>query len=375
MPAHILVGQPELDAAVIPGTTDAVLRGAPAGGFAALALGTALQRTPLPGGAALDFAPEAFTSYAPIGAGGIARLTAHFPIGTGAGAHFFAQAVVLAPGRAIGQLGALAVTPRRLLRVPALDEEADVLIAFGQSNMAGQASLAELPFAHRIPNPAVRIWQHADATWPALTAGVNNTTLPQPGWVGPELALTRNLLAGERTLWLCKCAIGQTSLGPTPGPWNEWGCRAGELYAEMLRRIDAATTALRALRLRPRVRGICMMQGENDALDATLAAGYRDRLSDLIATLRGDLANRGLTTAPAVPFALGLVHEGLAQSGAPHAATVRAAQIAAAATLPACATVETSAMARQADGVHLATAGVEALGAALATALRQLGAF
>jgi len=269
----------------------------------------------------------------------------------------------------LGMPGALAVTPMRELRVPELGAVADIVVLFGQSNMEGRAATAELPAELRGPMPAARIWNDVAAAWQPLTAGVNNTTFQGPDWTGPEMALANELCRGTSVTYFVKFAVGHTSLGPTPGPWNEWDCRAGELYAELLRRIDAACGAARALGLQPRVRAICMMQGENDAVDPLLAAGYRARLADLVTQMRADLLSRQLTNAAGAPFVLGLVNRTLLQLGAVGVDVVRAGQLAVVGELPRCAAVETTGMALQPDGVHLSTAGVCALGRAFGRAV------
>jgi len=360
---------PELRAAVVPGSTEAVVTNVVPGALVALVLGVQPATVALPGGAQLDVLPAVVGAFAVADAAGRAHLGVRFPIGAGAGASFFAQAVALDPQQPFGTAAALRTTPCRALRVPAIGEAIDIVVLFGQSNAAGYAPAAELPAAFGGAWPQLRTWNELDNGWQALTAGVNNQTLPGVPQVGPEFGLVEAFAGNTSPVWLVKFAAGSTSLGPTPGPWSEWGCDAGELYAELLRRVDRACADARRLGLTPRVRGLCMMQGESDAVDAELAGGYAARLRMLVQRLRADLQARDVA-AGQVPFVLGLIDPLLTRAGFPFVDAVRVAQQQVAAELPDCAVVETAAFALQGDGVHFAVPGVLALGRAFAKELR-----
>ena len=173
----------------------------------------------------------------------------------------------------------------------------------------------------------------------------------------------------ERPVWLIKLALFHATLGPSPGPWSEWGAHGGELYAELLRRIDAAAAGARSLGLAPRVRLVCMMQGESDALDPALAAVYGRYLEELVRQLRSDLVVRELADVVPVPFRIGLVNPHLSLLGFPAVAAVREAQQRVAQVAPSCVAIETAGLPLQPDGVHFSVAGTLWLGRAFVTPL------
>lgn len=361
-----------LRAAVVPGSTELAVSGARPGDPVVAFLGVRGVRTPLPGGAVLDLAPDVVAGYALADAFGNACFRVGFPAGRSPGEPFLAQAISAQPA-AVGAPVGYSVSALRRLRVPAPGDLADVYVLFGQSNAEGYADTAGLPTSLRGPLPGGRIWNALATAWQATRAGVNNTTLCAPTFCGPELTLLDELAGDGRVVFLVKFAVGQTSLGPNPGPWNEWGPNAGELYGELLRRFDDAIAALRRDGLRPRVRGLCMMQGENDAMTAAAAAAYGPLLRGLVERLRTDLGSRDVGAGDGTPFVFGLVDAHLPPAVFPAAAQVRAAQTAVARQVPGCAVVETTGLPRQGDGVHLDAVGVGKLGRGFAAALRQLG--
>jgi hypothetical protein len=199
--------------------------------------------------------------------------------------------------------------------------------------------------------------------------GVNTRTYGPTTWCGPELTLGEGLTAAGETIYLVKCAFAMTALGPTPGPWNEWGLQAAELYAILRFRIDRACAAARASGLTPRIRGIFMMQGESDATDAAQASAYGELLAMLVHGIRRDLVRAGLAVAAEpIPFVIGAIDPLLPASHFPFVPTVREAQRQVAIATPRCAWVETLRFGLRSDGVHFDTAGVMALGAAMAVA-------
>jgi hypothetical protein len=362
--------------AATPGSTEALVQLAPPQALVAVVLGTRAGTLLLPGGLSLAVAPEVVAGIAFADAGGQAFLIAHVPVGSAAGLRFLAQAIALDPTRAAHAPGAIAVSAVHHVAVPAPGADADVYLLFGQSNAEGSATTAALPAGLQAPQPHGRIWNDTAGAWQALQPGTNGTTLVAFGRCGPETTLLDGLTGDDRTVHLLKFAVTQASLGPSPGPWNEWNPAADELYGELLRRLDRACSRLRAHGLRPVVRGICMMQGETDAIDATLAGIYGERLVHLVGHLRGRLAQRGLATDATrpIPFVCGLVSPRLPAAVFAHTHAVRLAQRQAAGMLPATAVVETSRLTLQADRVHFDTAGVAGLGAMMAQSLRLLGA-
>lgn len=360
---------PHLDAAVVPGRLDTRITRCAPGALAALVLGFAPAALPLPGGAVLGVDPVCVVGLTFADALGMAVIGLQFPPGQGAGLQFLAAGLTYDVQQPLEAPGALQATPAHSLRMPAVGDVADLVVLFGQSNAEGSAALAELPVALRGPLPNLRVWNDVAAAWQPLEGGYNNQLFPLVPRVGPEMGMAEAAALLPSPTWLVKFAVAQSSLGPTPGPWSEWGAAAGELLPELLRRISVASAALRSVGLVPNVRLVAMMQGETDALDPALAQAYAGHLADLVVALRAELATRGLVGADPVQFRFGLVAPHLEQLGFVATAAVRAAQQAVAASLPDCATVETAALALQPDQVHFALGGLLALGRAFLVGL------
>lgn len=357
---------PDLRFAIVPDRLDAKITGSSPGAFVGLVLGfePAPVPVPLPGGAVLLITPLVMPVMGIADLFGNTSLSVRFPAGSGAGLVFLAQAVVSDANLGIGATEPLRVTPVRQARVPCPGEVAELVVLFGQSNAEGSAPLAELPAHERGSHPGLRIWNDVVGQWQPLVPGENNMLFPQVPRVGPEIGMAAIAALQAQPVWLVKFAVAQSSLGPSPGPYSEWGPGAGELYGELLRRIDAAALGVRALGLVPRVRLVCMMQGESDSLDPVLAAAYSGNLDALLRQLRADLLLRGLQGTAPPRLRLGLVQTGLQRVGFSAAEVVRAAQWAVAGQLSDCKALETNALQVEADRVHFALGGSRELGRA-----------
>ncbi|MCA8973531.1 MAG: hypothetical protein KDC98_02365 [Planctomycetes bacterium] len=372
LPRCLLAQDLGLRSAVVPGSTECRVSTAAPGWMVGLAMGEQEGVLPLPGGAQLGIVPMLMAGIGFTDNLGYWYSTVRFPIGTGAGLGFVVQALGIDPSASMPEPPTISVSPVGHLTVPALEQVADVFILFGQSNAEGYANVHDLPANLFATMPEARTWNENVGSWQPLMPGVNNTTLHNPNWCGPEMTLAEALTGGGNVVYLFKFAVGQTSLGPTPGPWNEWGAAANELYFEMMRRFDNARLALEAARLRPRVRGICMMQGENDAFDEALAVQYQPLLQTLVQQMRTDLAQRGVTETFAVPFVIGLINRDLIPTGFRFVDTVRAAQNAVIAAATGLAAVETTGLPMKQDNVHFATDGQMTLGKRMARQLLHM---
>ena len=344
--------------------TEARVAGAPQGALVVLAIGLDPVASPLPGGAVLGFAPLAASPLAVVDARGVAGVRILHP-GAPGGFDFLAQCVALDPTVGLGRPGGLRVSPVHRQRVPELGDDAEVMLLFGQSNCEGWAPVATLPHRLAGPQPMLRIWNLTAGEWQAVEAGVNTNMVAGAPFFGPEMGMVPRAAARANPLWIVKAAVSPSSLGPTPGPFNEWGATAGELYPLMLARLDAAVSELRRLGYRPRVRTCCMMQGESDAILPSLAAAYAANLGLLLTTLRADLAARQLVGEGPPAIRVGLVSDRLGAAGFGHVAEVRAAQAAVVETLELASTVETLDLSLAADGVHFDAAGLIELGVRL----------
>jgi hypothetical protein len=357
-----------LAVAVVPGRLEARVDAAPAQGLVGLVLGQQSGSLPLPGGRSLGIADSGMLAIGWANAAGVATVGAQFPINSLRGATFLLQAWSWNTALPLGAPNAVAVSAVFPAQVPPMNAVADVFVLFGQSNAEGHADANGLPAALLGPQPRCRMFEAHTDSFTALEQGVNTRSYGAAGWCGPELTLAAGLSRTVRTAYLIKFAFPGTTLGPAPGPWNEWGAGAGELYALLLARIAAACTVLQADGLTPRVRCVFMMQGESDATSPALAQGYEPLLRDLIHQLRTDLMRAGSTTELALPFVVGVISGRLPAPSFPGVAMVRSAQLAAA-TLPGCAAVDTAPCSLLPDQVHFDQAGVLRLGAELARAL------
>ncbi|MCA8977281.1 MAG: hypothetical protein KDC98_21345, partial [Planctomycetes bacterium] len=248
------------------------------------------------------------------------------------------------------------------IRVPSRGDEADLVLFFGQSNCEGWAHPEGLPAGLRGAQPVVRIWNVVERRWQAVEAGRNTNYSPGAPFFGAELGLAAAAAGQTTPVWIIKAAQSPSSLGPTPGPWNEWGAHAGELYPLLIARVEMAADAIRKQGLVPRVRAIWMMQGESDALEKGLARGYAGHLEELLLTLRVDLELRDLVGRVPPRLRIGLIDARLGALGLPWTGRVRDAQRAVAANLSDCAVVETSDLSVLADGIHFDAAGLVELG-------------
>ncbi len=357
---------PDLRLSCVPDRLDAKITGANPGAFVGLVLGfeSAPVPLPLPGGAMLNITPLSMPVIGVVDPFGNTSFGLRIPVGSGAGLVLLAQAIVSEMASGLGAAAPLRTTLVRQARVPNPGEVAELVVLFGQSNAEGSAPLAELPAHERGSHPSLRIWNDVVAQWQPLVIGENNMLFPQVPRVGPEIGMAAIAAAQAEPVWLVKFAVGQSSLGPSPGPWTEWGPGAGELYGELLRRIDASALAVRALGLVPRVRLVCMMQGESDSLDPVLAAAYAVNLEALLRQLRADLLQRGLQGEAPPRIRLGLVQASLERVGFSAAKVVREAQQAVASQLSDCRALETNSLQVEADRVHFALAGSRELGRA-----------
>lgn len=338
-----------------------VSRAAPAALVAAV-LGFAEAAVPLPGGAVLGIDPLVVPLFAAADGTGRADLAWQFPAAAAAGLGFLATALALDSGLPFGAVGSVRVATVLPLQVPVVGAPADLVVVFGQSNAEGFAALGDLPLDLLGPQPRLRIYNDWVAAWQPLQAGRNNQLFPDVARFGPELGMVVAMAERAAPLWLVKCAVAQSSLGPAPGPWNEWGPAAGELYPELLRRIDAAAQAARNSGLVPQVRLVCMMQGESDALSPALGAAYGANLVALVQQLRADLAARQLDRMGPAAVRIGLIAPGLPSAVFVAREAVRAGQQSAADVLLQCEVVETAGLELQPDQVHFAGAGLLGLG-------------
>lgn len=189
--------------------------------------------------------------------------------------------------------------------LPFPEEETDVWVAAGQSNMQGYGIITR---DYR-PDPAVRVFGLDDEWLPAVppthrifsaTAPIfkqlileMNPAMTEEGWknsraqdrkkplggVGPDLAFAEELAAAtRRKIVLVPCAMGGSSLAQWSPTLKDKG--AGSLYGNLLERVA---------KVGGRLRGIIWYQGESQAGNPATVASFEDDFLGLVDSLRRDL--------------------------------------------------------------------------------------
>ena len=201
----------------------------------------------------------------------------------------------------------------------ALDaKEVDVYLLAGQSNMQGNAKLADLPETWQTPISAAMFWNGSEFV--PLEPGKTKIST-RPGEFGPELGFARTLssLSPDRRFYLIKFHRSGQPLhhgwngnrwvggDPTPGRHNFYpgesaaDANIGKHYHEMLSTARAAITDLQSQGLNARLRAVVWMQGEQDSKHEISASAYAASIARLKRRVEDDLA-----VEPA-PFILGQV--------------------------------------------------------------------
>lgn len=364
---------PGLDVVIVPGRLEARVDAARPGAIVALFAGWNAGELPLPGGMVLGIESPILVDVTFANAHGTALFAVTFPIGGLTNQTVLTQAVAWDFARQLGDPAALALSPVRSAIEPPPQSYADIHVLFGQSNAEGHADAATLPASLRGPQLHCRIWNDAANRFEAMGDGDNTHTYGNAAWCGPELTLGNGLATAGGTVHLVKCAFAMTALGPTPGPWNEWGIATGEIYAILRFRIDRACAAARTHGLRPRIRGIFMMQGESDATNELQSLVYRTLLTELVIGMRQDLIHAELADNGApIPFVIGAIDSRLPSIHFPFVARVRKAQRDVARDTIRCGLVDTTGFGLRSDGIHFDTAGVMSLGTAMAMNFHSL---
>lgn len=275
-----------------------------------------------------------------------------------------------------------------LLAVRSAAAEVDVYLLGGQSNMQGNARLADLPAD--VPRKPADTFFWTGAAFEPLVVGTTRTSA-RPGEFGPEIGLAAALPANGRRHYLVKYAASGMPLhhgwnaaswvGDPPGPKRRTfypGERPddpnqGTLYRDMLARFRAGIAALGERGDTPVVRGFAWMQGEADAKHEQSATEYAASLRRLRDRLAADLS------LDALPLVYGQVlpHEP-AMARFTHRREIRDAMAAAdersgrPEAIPLARMVPTEGCGLSSDTVHYDAAGQLRLGRAFGDALSAL---
>lgn len=176
--------------------------------------------------------------------------------------------------------------------------ELQVYLLAGQSNMDGYGVITGLPPSWLEGGTDVPLywsgWGEFRALAPASYGGAFYT--------GPEVSLGQTLAAAGQHLALVKHAVGGTDL------YSYWypGDSADETdtgpgWSVLVESLRAAEAELDAAGEPWRWAGFVWMQGESDALDATMTEAYAENLERLLRRVREE------TGEPELPAAIGLI--------------------------------------------------------------------
>jgi hypothetical protein len=176
-----------------------------------------------------------------------------------------------------------------------------------------------------------------DGTFALLEAGVNSNYNDVIDAVGVQALFGAEITYyyGLKTYWrgpvyMVKYAVGGTALAVS-STTHDWNIASNDLYPNLKNRVLACIAQLQALGYTPYVRQIHWFQGESDTDTQVKADAYATNLTNFISTLRTDIG--AANTALGLPkpwFIIGAIR---ADFPFAYAGTVRAAQLAVAATL------------------------------------------
>ena len=249
------------------------------------------------------------------------------------------------------------------LAVPASAVNYEVYLFAGQSNMDGRGKVADLRPEYRQSFTNVVIYYRNGAigtdSWKPLEPGYSiapndkKKTLPSPTF-GPEIGFAQAITKArpDQRFAFIKVATGGTSLQKNWNPTN------GPCYRSLIETVGRASEALTQDGSTYAIRGLLWHQGEADSADT--AEIYGQRLTNFIARVRADLK------LPGLPVVVGEVIDNGKRNG------VRAAQRAAAQTVPHVGFVPSDGFKTFDNGTHLDAANQLLLGERFAAGILSL---
>lgn len=232
------------------------------------------------------------------------------------------------------------------------DPSFHLYLLIGQSNMAGRG---EVEAEDRLPHPRVLALGRERGWIPAVEP--LHWDKPMAG-VGPGRAFGCAMADAEPSI---RVGLIPAAAGGSPievwQPGGHWEQTASHPYD------DAVQRARRAMQ-DGFLQGVLWHQGEGDA-QPDRAPLYAQRLDDLIARLRRDLA------LPELAFVVGTLGDYLL-GDRPHAAIINAALQSLPLRVPHTACVDAAGLTHKGDGLHFDSASARELGRRYALAMRSL---
>jgi hypothetical protein len=168
----------------------------------------------------------------------------------------------------------------------------------------------------------------------------------------------------DEGLYISKHALGNTFLGATGGAdWNVSEDATTSLFNNALNNLWTQEADMLNAGIGPRLKGLCWMQGENDATSTTTADAYATNLANLISTYRQQVGD------PSAKVLIARIRDQDPTFIPAAVAAVRAAQVSVADADANAEWFDTDAMPLAADNVHYNSAGMKSLGEAFYTRL------
>ena len=168
---------------------------------------------------------------------------------------------------------------------PILEEIVDVHVIMGQSNSIGRAYSYELPEELQQPLEGCYIFNPSKDKFELLHAGVN--TQSEKGYFGLVVNAARLLHQHKKkNVYFVVVGVGNTQLHNSGSQTlQDWHPDSNELLPQAKQTIEKARKALVASGVTPVFKSISWWQGENDAMDKTMAESYGQNEQALFASL------------------------------------------------------------------------------------------
>ena len=230
---------------------------------------------------------------------------------------------------------------------------ANTLVVFaGQSNMGVYGNDVSSVTGLWSQSPLTQIWNSTAQRFEELQPGVNSGYAAAPNGWGPEVEFAIDFRAAHpgETLYIVKSVAGGTQLAQDTIQYHsDWSpMSTGELFDQTTQMINQAGAAAGGLR----PAAVFFGQGEEDATRQATAQAYGGNLSAFFSAVRGSWLQD--PNGKIGFFEIG--------NSPPYAASVRAGQLSVDQADANATSFDSAGLPLQADGLHLAPAGVNTTG-------------
>jgi len=243
----------------------------------------------------------------------------------------------------------------------------DVAVLWGQSNAEGRALIADLSAGDQLrTNPSGVLISRRDTRVTAqLVMGTNQGTPNVATQFGPEMPMAWEAEDAGNGLYISKYGIGSTYLALTDGTdWNTGESPSTGHLNPALKQYKTMEADMLNAGIGPRLKGLCWMQGEQDATNATYGAAYEANLTAFVAKYREQVGDANARVI------IARIRDQDPTFDAGAVVDVRAAQEAVGEADANSAWFDTDSFPLAVDAVHYTAAGMKLLGAAFYDALQ-----